>query len=186
MGVKLERVYVVPSGRGHLTNAFAGGASIFLTDNLGKELDKREIDSVIAHELGHLVSGHARKKFLQTMAIYAMTILLLFVFRRSLTQIRPMLEVLVVFGPLATFYFFSRKHEFEADRKEVEFTGDPERAIRALAGIYALSAAPIRYSRFAEIFSTHPSFERRARAMARWGEMPAERVSEILRRGDAT
>jgi Zn-dependent protease with chaperone function len=95
-----------------------------------------------------------------------------------------MLEVLVIFAPLAVFYFLSRKHEFEADRREVEFTGDPETAIRALAGIYALSAAPIRYSRFAEILSTHPSFERRARAMARWGEMPAERVSEILRRED--
>jgi Zn-dependent protease with chaperone function len=186
MGVKLQRVYVVPAGRGHLTNAFAGGGSIFLTDNLGKQLDKREIDSVIAHELGHIISEHTRKKFLQTMAIYAMTTLLLFVFRRSLTQIRPMLEVLVIFAPLATFYFLSRKHEFEADRKEVEFTGDPETAIRALAGIYTLSAAPIRYSRFAEIFSTHPSFERRARAMARWGEMPAERVSEILRRQDVT
>jgi Zn-dependent protease with chaperone function len=180
MGVKLERVYVVPAGRGHLTNAFAGGGSIALTDNLGKQLNKREIDSVIAHELGHLISGHTRKKLLQTMAIYAMTTLLLFVFRRSLTQIRPMLEILVIFAPLAAFYFLSRKHEFEADRKEVEFTGDPETAIRALAGIYALSAAPIRYSRFAEIFSTHPSLERRARAMARWGEMPAERVSEIL------
>jgi Zn-dependent protease with chaperone function len=184
MGVKLQRVYVVPAGRGHLTNASAGGSSIFLTDNLGKQLDKREIDSVIAHELGHLISGHTRKKLLQTTAIYAMTTLLLFVFRRSLRQIRPMLEVLVIFAPLAVFYFLSRKHEFEADRREVEFTGDPETAIRALAGIYALSAAPIRYSRFAEILSTHPSFERRARAMARWGEMPAERVSEILRRED--
>ncbi len=184
MGVKLQRVYVVPAGRGHLTNAFAGGGSIFLTDNLGKQLDKREIDSVIAHELGHLISGHTRKKLLQTTTIYVMTTLLLFIFRRSLRQIRPMLEVLVIFAPLAAFYFLSRKHEFEADRSEVEFTGDPETAIRALAGIYALSAAPIRYSRFAEIFSTHPSFERRARAMARWGEMSAERVSEILRRED--
>jgi Zn-dependent protease with chaperone function len=184
MGVKLQRVYVVPAGRGHLTNAFAGGGSIFLTDNLGKQLDKREIDSVIAHELGHLISGHTRKKLLQTMAIYAMTTLLLFVFRRILTQIRPTLEVLVIFAPLAAFYFLSRKHEFEADRKEVEFTGDPETAIRALAGIYTLSAAPVRYSRFAEIFSTHPSLERRARAMARWGEMPADRVAEILRRED--
>jgi Zn-dependent protease with chaperone function len=186
MGVKLQRVYVVPAGRGHLTNASAGGSSIFLTDNLGKQLDKREIDSVIAHELGHLISGHVRKKLLHTMAIYAITIFLLFAFRRSLAQLRPMLEVLVIFAPLATFYFLSRKHEFEADRKEVEFTGDPETAIRALAGIYALSAAPIRYSRIAEMFSTHPSFERRARAMARWGEMPAERVSEILGRVNGT
>lgn len=186
MGVKLQRVYVVPAGRGHLTNAAAGGASIFLTDNLGKQLDKREIDSVIAHELGHIAAGHTRKTFLQTMATYAVTILLLFVFRRSLTRIRPMLEVLVIFVPLAAFYFLSRKHEYEADRKEVEYTGDPETAIRALAGIYALSDAPIRYSRVAEIFSTHPSFERRARAMARWGDMPASEVSEILRREGVT
>lgn len=40
LGIDLRRVYVVPAGRGHLTNAFGGGASIGLTDNLGKYLNK--------------------------------------------------------------------------------------------------------------------------------------------------
>jgi len=186
MGVNLQRVYVVPAGRGHLTNAYAGGGSIFLTDNLGKQLDKREMDSIIAHELGHIAGRHTFKKLLATIAIYGAFMLVLFLFRRSLVRIRPVLDILVIFVPLAAFYFLSRQHEYEADQKEVEFTGDPETAIRSLAGVYILSAAPIRYSRFAEIFSTHPSFEKRARAMARVGDMPAARISEILRRERVT
>jgi Zn-dependent protease with chaperone function len=78
MGVKLDRVYIVPAGRGHLTNAYAGGASIFLTDNLGKRLDKREIDSVMAHELGHIAAGHTLKKLVKTIAIYGATALVVF------------------------------------------------------------------------------------------------------------
>jgi hypothetical protein len=36
MGIELQRIYVVPAGRGHLTNAFGGIGSIGLTDNLGQ------------------------------------------------------------------------------------------------------------------------------------------------------
>jgi Zn-dependent protease with chaperone function len=184
MGVKLERVYVVPAGRGHLTNAFAGGGSIFLTDNLGEGLDKREIDSVIAHELGHLSAGHSRKKLLRTIAIYAAMALVLFAFHRNLTKFRPLLDIAVILVPLAVFYFLSRRHEYEADRIEVKYTRDPETAIRALRRVYALSAAPTRTIWLAQIFATHPSFERRARAMGREGVLGDARITEILQSED--
>ena len=35
MGVTLDRVYVVPAGKGHLTNAYRMSNAIALTDNLG-------------------------------------------------------------------------------------------------------------------------------------------------------
>src|SRR5260370_23634967 len=43
MGVTLSRVYVVPAGKGHLTNAYGMSNAIGLTDNLGKYLTKMQI-----------------------------------------------------------------------------------------------------------------------------------------------
>jgi Zn-dependent protease with chaperone function len=54
MGVALSRVYVVPAGRGHLTNAYGMSHAIGLTDNLGKYLTKAETEFVIAHEVAHV------------------------------------------------------------------------------------------------------------------------------------
>jgi len=58
MRTPLKRVYVVPAGRGHLTNAYGLPESIAVTDNYGKFLDRAELDFVIGHELGH-VKGKA-------------------------------------------------------------------------------------------------------------------------------
>jgi Zn-dependent protease with chaperone function len=137
---------------------------------------------VVAVSLKHIAAGHTLKKLVKTIAIYAATALVVFVFRRNLVRARPVLDVLVIFAPLGAFYFLSRQNEYEADRKEVEFTGNPEIAIRALYGIHALSAAPTRSSLLAQIFATHPSFEKRAWAMGRAADMPSERIAEILSR----
>jgi len=44
MKTPLKRVYVVPAGRGHLTNAYGLSESIAVTDNYGKFLDRAELD----------------------------------------------------------------------------------------------------------------------------------------------
>ena len=184
MGITLRRIYVVPAGRGHLTNAFGGAHVIALTDNLGKFLDKREIDFVIAHELAHTKRRHGRRKMLQTAAIFSMMAIALFLFRRALSPIRPVVDVAVILLPLAMHYFFSRRHEYEADREAVEFSGEPETGIRALAGLYRASEAPTRCSRLTELFMTHPMLERRAEAIGRAGQISDSRVSEILRHAE--
>jgi Zn-dependent protease with chaperone function len=181
MGVTLRRIYVVPAGRGHLTNAFAGRASIGLTDNLGKYLNRQEIDFVISHELVHLQQNHGRKQRLETIAIFSAVAILLFWSRQGLCHFRPLFDVLLILVPLAASYFFSRRHEYEADRKAIDFTRNSEAGIRALAGLNLISAAPARCSKFAELFLTHPSLARRAETIGRDGEIPRDRITEILR-----
>ena len=63
VGIKVERVYIVPAGRGELTNAFASWRSVGMTDNFGEYLRGPELDSVIGHELGHVQGHHSRKRF---------------------------------------------------------------------------------------------------------------------------
>jgi Zn-dependent protease with chaperone function len=64
MGVRLRRTYVVPSGRGRLTNAFGGLTnSIGINDDYGKWLKGSELDFVIAHELAHVQQKHGLKNW---------------------------------------------------------------------------------------------------------------------------
>jgi hypothetical protein len=52
MQTTLKRVYVVPAGRGHLTNAYGLPESIAVTDNYGKFLSRAQLDFVIGMNWG--------------------------------------------------------------------------------------------------------------------------------------
>jgi len=71
MRTPLKRVYIVPAGRGHLTNAYGLSESIAVTDNYGKFLDRAELDFVIGHELGHVKGKHGRKTVLIMAIVFA-------------------------------------------------------------------------------------------------------------------
>jgi hypothetical protein len=46
MGITLQRVFIIPSRKGHLTNAFGMSSAIGLTDNLGKYLIQEQVHSL--------------------------------------------------------------------------------------------------------------------------------------------
>ncbi len=75
VGVDLERVYVVPPGRGHLTNAFGLWRGIALTDNFGEYLRGPQLDFVIGHELAHVKGRHTRKEFSFTLLVFVVLVL---------------------------------------------------------------------------------------------------------------
>lgn len=62
----------------------------------------------------------------------------------------------------------------------VDFTGEPETAIRALASLHKIHEVPARCNRFAELFMTHPVLERRVNVLANFGRIPAGRLRDIL------
>lgn len=181
MGASIDRVFIVPAGKGHLTNAFAGSGAIGVTDNLGKYFTRAQGEYVIAHEVAH-VKHRDSFRTLQ-FAVISFSILALFTFfvRYFVGAFRPLLDMMVLILPVTAFYYLSRRMEYAADREAVNFTGDPETAIRALAKLYQVSEVPIRCSRFTELFLTHPAFMRRVQAIARVGQLPDERVNDILR-----
>lgn len=176
----LKRVCVVPAGRGHLTNAYGGSHTIAVTDNYGKFLTSAQLDFVIGHELGHAKAKHGRKERLILVTTFASIAFLCFFLPPKLIPFRPFLDILVVYFPILTFYFFSRRFEYAADESSVEITKDPEMAIRALANLYRITQAPTHCDRLTELFMTHPPLTRRVRAIGETGRMPAERISEVV------
>jgi Zn-dependent protease with chaperone function len=180
MGTPLKRVYVVPAGRGHLTNAYGLSESIAVTDNYGKFLNRAELDFVIGHELGHVKGKHGRKTMLMMTILFAVLALTCFFLPSSLIPFRPVLDIFMMLVPILAFYFFSRRFEYAADEAGVEFTHDPKTAIRALASLYRFTQAPTHCDRITELFMTHPAFVRRAVAIGEIGHMPAEKQAELL------
>lgn len=59
LNVKLQQVYVIPSGKGQMANAFARrGNVISFTDFLLQRMSRREVNYVLGHEMLHLKLGH--------------------------------------------------------------------------------------------------------------------------------
>jgi Zn-dependent protease with chaperone function len=179
MGVTLRRVYIVPAGKGHLTNAYGMSNAIGLTDNLGKYLTKSQVDYVIAHELAHVNLKHGRKHLISVLAVFSFLTLALFRFSKHALFFRPVAELAVILGPLVAIYYLSRRFEYAADRAAVGFTGEPETAIRALAKLHKIHDVPSQYDRFTELFMTHPALLDRVRAIAD-AQMPVGRLNGIL------
>lgn len=180
MGVTLERVYMVPAGKGHLTNAYGMSNAIGLTDSLGKYLTKAQIDYVMAHELAHVKLRHSRKHLLMVLGIFFTMTVLLFRLAQYALHLQPVAQFAVIFGPLGAIYYFSRQFEYSADRVAVEFTGEPEVAIRGLVNLYKADEIPLQASKFFEFFMTHPSLASRVDAIARIGQIPAQQLSTVL------
>src|SRR5947208_15440097 len=58
-GVAVKQVYVLPESSSQLSNAFArSDNAVMITASLLKNLSKREVDAIMAHEIGHLKEKH--------------------------------------------------------------------------------------------------------------------------------
>jgi Zn-dependent protease with chaperone function len=179
MDIHLRRVCVVPFGRGRLTNAYASWDEVSLTDDYGHWLHGAELDFVISHELAHVKHRHALKRLLAILGVFALATVSAVVQPHAIGAWRVFSNFAMILMPLAGLSLVSRRFEYEADRAAVELTGEAEAGIRALTNLYRRTAVPIRRSRFGQLFSTHPSFSQRIEAIARAGQIPAERVSKL-------
>jgi Zn-dependent protease with chaperone function len=181
MGVTLGTVYIVPAGKGHLTNAYGMSNAIALTDNLGKYLTKTQLEFVIGHELAHVRLKHGRKDLLLVIAIFSAVSLLLFSLSQKASLSRPLIQIVAIIGPLVALNYYSRHLEYSADGEAVDFTGDAETAIRALANLQRISELPAASDRFTELLMTHPTLAHRVRAIADRGHIPTKRLTDLLK-----
>jgi Zn-dependent protease with chaperone function len=180
MGISLGRVFVVPAGKGRLTNAFGTGDSIGLTDNLGKYLTRDQIKFVIAHELAHVKLKHGRKYLLLILGAYSFLAVILFLTAPVTQQARTIIIFAIILLPTILTSWFSRRMEYAADRTAIQFTQDPENGIRALARLHKSEELPATRNSFSELFASHPSFDQRVFAIAQDGELSGTRLSAIL------
>ncbi|MFC1682541.1 M48 family metallopeptidase [Nanoarchaeota archaeon] len=193
-GLPMPRLYVMKSSQ---INAFASGrdpknAVICVTDGALAKLEKRELEGVLAHELGHIASYDMRYMTMVGVMV-GMIAIVSQIFLRSLwfrgggddnkgNAIFMIIGIaMAILAPIVVQLVqmsISRKREYSADATAVKFTRYPGGLIRALTKIKndhvdsskKVSKA-VSHLFFANPFkgwgSTHPPLEKRIETLER-------------------
>jgi Zn-dependent protease with chaperone function len=186
LGVKLQQVYLIPSGKGQMANAFARtGNTIAFTDYLLKRMNQREVDFVLAHELTHLRLKHPIKLGQVHIISWVVALTFLITFSEFFHSGVAARYVLIFIILSIVPFFWSRRFEYSADAGAVALTGDPGAAISALFKLSELNMMPTQWSHWREKWLTHPSTLRRANAIAGQAGIPVPQVREIALQGVA-
>jgi len=196
-GLPMPKLYTMESPQ---INAFASGknpdnAVVCVTTGCLQKLERRELEGVLAHELGHIANYDMKYMTLITVMVGMISIISQ-IFLRSLffgggrgggdndkAQIIFMIIgiALAILAPIVVYLIqmsISRKREFAADATAVKFTRYPTGLINALKKIKtdhspepkkvskALAPLFIRPIR-ANLTSTHPPLEKRIHTLER-------------------
>jgi len=191
-GMPMPKLYVMPYPQ---INAFASGrnpenAAICVTKGALEKLDKRELEGVIAHELGHVANYDIRYMTLVAVMV-GMVAIISQIFLRSLwfrgggnsrgKEIFILIGIIMaILAPIVVYIVqmsISRKREFVADASAVKFTRYPGGLIRALKKIQtenqpekklSKALAPLFFTNpFKELGRTHPPLEKRINILER-------------------
>ncbi|MEK6906470.1 MAG: M48 family metallopeptidase [Nanoarchaeota archaeon] len=192
-GMPMPRLYVMDSPQ---INAFASGrnpnkAVLCVTRGALEKLDKRELEGVLAHELGHVANYDIRYMTLATVMV-GMIAIISEIFLRSLwfkgggndnkgnAILLVIGIILAILAPIIVQLVqlaISRKREFVADASAVRFTRYPPGLIGALKKIRAenqpekkisKAMAPLFFANpFKGLGSTHPPLEKRIEVLER-------------------
>jgi Zn-dependent protease with chaperone function len=163
-------------------NAFASaGGTLSLTRALLENLTVREVDAVIAHEVGHLRGKRVGSRVV-VLLVY------LFVIGPGVSRLvaaagLPHWVLLLPVSPLLCVLaasWLSQKHEDSTDARAAQLTNDPEGLIAALGRLGRLTRSPIDWGGMQGSMLAHPSIGRRARAIARRFGVPESRALELL------
>ena len=192
-GLPMPRVCVMPSKQ---INAFASGrdpkhAVICVTEGALEKLDKKELEGVLAHELGHI--GNYDIRYITLVAVMVgMVSIISEIFLRSLwfkgsgnnnnsKGIFIAIGILLaILAPIVVYFVqlaISRKRELSADATAVKFTRYPPGLIGALKKIQKenqpekkinKAVAPLFFANpFKGVGSTHPPIEKRINVLER-------------------
>lgn len=165
-----------------LANAWVAGIcpkwrSVFVTDYLLEHLNHNEIETIFAHELGHLKHRHLLKQvvwivlgFGGQLMLIRLSLFLLSFLTGVPSWLYWLLFVSVNFGAILLIGQFGlmrfwRRMEFEADAYAVQLTQQPTVFLQALRKLIQLNDAPEDLDTFNEMLSTHPNFRARADAI---------------------
>jgi len=189
-GIKVENVFTFDMSKNtkKANAAFTGLGKtkrIILGDTLLDNYTKDEIETVIAHELGHYKHKHILKNILfgtisSFLTFYIISILyktsLSWFDFESITQIAalPLLSLWAMIigliqSPLSNI--LSRKYEYQADRYAIESTHKPESFINTLNKLTDQNLGDKEPNPFVEwVFYSHPSIKNRVNAIKKFAE----------------
>lgn len=190
-GLPMPKLYIMSSPQ---INAFASGrdpknAIVCVTEGALAKLDRKELEGVLAHELGHISNYDMRYMTLVAVAV-GMISIISEIFLRSLwfrsgdgdnkgNAVFIIIGlVLAILAPIVVYFVqmaISRKREYVADASAVKFTRYPPGLVGALKKIQRenqpdkkvnKAIAPLFFSNpFKELGSTHPPIEKRISAL---------------------
>jgi len=186
MGLPMPKLWLIPD---ESPNAFATGrnpshASVAFTYGILEIMDDRELEGVIAHELGHVLHRDILISSVAATIAAAITMLARMSFffgdRRDEQGGRGTGLLMLIVAPIAAMLIqmaISRTREFSADSAAAKYTGTPGGLISALGKLEGWSkripmdASPATAHMFIikpftgdaifKLFSTHPSTEDR-------------------------
>jgi heat shock protein HtpX len=193
-GLPMPKLYIMKSEQ---INAFASGrdpkhAVVCVTEGALRKLDKKELEGVLAHELGHV--GNYDIRYMTLVAVMVgMISIISQIFLRSLwfksggndrdkgNAIFMIIGIiLAILAPIVVYFVqlsISRKREFSADATAVKFTRYPPGLIGALKKIKQenqpeekinKAVAPLFFANpFRGLGSTHPPIEKRIETLER-------------------
>jgi heat shock protein HtpX len=193
MGLPMPKLWLIPEDS---PNAFATGrnpahASVAFTSGILKLMDDREIEGVVAHELGHVLHRDILISSVAATLAAAITLLARMAFwfggsRRSNDREGGAMGAIamMILAPIAAALIqmaISRSREYEADAASAKYTGTPYELISGLQKLESYSkripmdATPSTAHLFiikprlgfglGTLFSTHPSTEDRIRRL---------------------
>ena len=194
MGLPMPKLWIIPEDS---PNAYATGrnpqhASVAFTSGILRIMDDREIEGVVAHELGHVLHRDILISSVAATLAAAITLLARFAFFFEGGGRRDDREGGGVFGAIAMMILapiaamliqmaISRSREYEADAASAKYTGTPYELISGLQKLEAYSkripmeATPSTAHMFivkprlglglGNLFSTHPPTEERIRRL---------------------
>jgi heat shock protein HtpX len=185
-GVQVRGVYVLRNRMPREANAFAmSGHRIGVTEGLLENLTRREVDAVVGHELGHLKGGHVGAQSILFWVYFLVAGPLVgYLLTRFNTPewvrglpVAPALAVLVM-------AYVSQRHEFSADARAAQITGDPEAKIAALARLARLTGAPLEWGGIQGSILSHPSMRARVLSIAHRSGLGEARALALLENPD--
>jgi heat shock protein HtpX len=195
MGIPMPKLWVIPE---HAPNAFATGrnpqhSSVAVTAGLLQLMNDREVEAVIAHELGHILNRDILVSSIAATVATAITFL-----ARSMMFFGPRRDeedegggllgglAMMILAPIAAMLIqmaISRTREFGADAAAAKYIGSPEPMISALRRLESYSKQipmdvspssahmyiiqPFTGQSLMRLFSTHPATEQRIAALRR-------------------
>ncbi|MGD8312649.1 MAG: M48 family metallopeptidase, partial [Gammaproteobacteria bacterium] len=162
-GFRSRGIFVMDGSRrsGHGNAYFTGFGNnkrIVFFDTLLESLEPREIEAVLAHELGHFRLRHIQKRLLSSAVLSLGGLAILgwlageswFYHGLGVTRTSPWMALLLFMMVMPVFAFFlqplmswlSRRHEFEADAYAVRQSSGTD-LIRALVKMYRENASTL-------------------------------------------
>jgi Zn-dependent protease with chaperone function len=182
-GVFLKQVYVVPDGRAQLANAFATSEdTVAISNSLLKNLSCREVDVIMAHEIGHVQARHPHMRNTITIVVMiAMNVLgSMVAVSVGLHNLTPFVFSAALALSSLILFFVSRRNERQADEISIKLTNDPEAFISGLAKISRMNLLPLHSGRWAESLDTHPATMRRFENIAKSHGISTDRLQALL------